>query len=200
MTLPIELLVYIPFAVAVIGTPGPANLVLMAAGARFGFRRTLPLIAGVILGKQFIIWPLGFGLLSLAAAAPLVFAAFKWASIGYMLWLAWKVAGLRIRPGEAAEAPGLASGLIVHPMNPKAWAMITASFTTYVDMEASSFSATLAVALTLLAVQCVLQPFYALAGDRMARAVAGRTAEPWIMRGLALATVLSVIYVVLKGM
>ncbi|MGB0854360.1 MAG: LysE family translocator [Pikeienuella sp.] len=200
MTLPIELLVYIPFAAAVIGTPGPANLVLMAAGARFGFRRTLPLIGGVILGKQFIIWPLGFGLMSLAAAAPLVFAAFKWASIAYMLWLAWKVAGLRIRPGEAAAAPGFASGLIVHPMNPKAWAMITASFTTYVDTAASSLSATLAVALTVLAVQCVLQPFYALAGDRMARAVAGGPAEPWIMRGLALATVLSVIYVVVKGM
>ena len=115
---------YIPFAVAVIGTPGPANLVLMAAGARFGFRKTIPLIGGVIAGKQFIIWPLGFGLMSLAAAAPMVFAAFKWASIAYMLWLAWKVAGLRIRPGEAAEAPGFVSGLIVHPMNPKAWAMV----------------------------------------------------------------------------
>lgn len=200
MTLPIELIVYIPFAAAVIGTPGPANLVLMAAGARFGFRRTLPLIGGVILGKQFIIWPLGFGLMSLAAAAPLVFAAFKWASIAYMLWLAWKVAGLRIRPGEAAEAPGFASGLIVHPMNPKAWAMTTASFGTFVAPGAGAFEATLSVALAVLAVQCCLQPFYALAGDRMARAVAGGPAEPWIMRGLALATVLSVIYVVVKGM
>lgn len=199
MTLPIELLVYIPFAAAVIGTPGPANLVLMAAGARFGFRRTAPLIAGVILGKQFIIWPLGFGLMSLAAAAPLVFATFKWASVLYMLWLAWKVAGLRIRPGEAAEAPGFASGLIVHPMNPKAWAMTTTSFGVFVLPDAGAFGATLSIALAILVVQCCLQPFYALAGDRMARAVAGGPAEPWIMRGLALATVLSVIYVVLKG-
>lgn len=196
--MPLDLIAFLTFAAAMIGTPGPANVVLMAAGARFGFRAVLPLMAGVILGKQFIIWPLGFGLLSLAEAAPTVFAAFKWASVAYLLWLVWKITALRLSPGEAAEAPGFAAGLIVHPLNPKAWAMVTASFTSFVDPGAGAFTATVWVAAGLLAVQMVLQPLYALAGDRMARAVAGTPAEAWIMRALAAAALLSVLYVVLK--
>ncbi len=200
MALPVDLFAYLPFAFAVIGTPGPANVVLMAAGARFGVRRTVPLILGVIFGKQFIIWPLGFGLMGLAAEAPGVFATLKWASIAYMLYLAWKIAFLRIRPGqEGAAVPGFLSGLVVHPMNPKAWAMVTASFATFVDPASSSFAATLTVALAVIGVQFVMQPLYAIAGDRMARAVAGTLAERWIMGALAAATVLSVLYVVLKG-
>ena len=199
--MPIELFAFIAFAAAMVGTPGPANVVLMAAGAGFGVRRVLPLIAGVILGKQFIIWPLGFGLLSLASEAPLVFAALKWASIAYILWLAWRIAGLRIARGEAAaEPPGFFAGLIVHPMNPKAWAMVTGAFANFVEPGADTFSATLGVALGLLAVQSVFQPLYAIAGDRMAAAVAGKPAERWIMWGLAAATVLSVVYAVSKGM
>ncbi|MEM7546599.1 MAG: LysE family translocator [Pseudomonadota bacterium] len=200
MALPIDLLAYLPFAFAVIGTPGPANVVLMAAGARFGMGRVLPLILGVIFGKQFVIWPLGFGLMGLAAEMPLAFAALKWASIAYMLYLAWKVAALRIRPGVVEGAPpGFIAGLIVHPMNPKAWAMVTASFATFVDPAATTFAATFAVAAAILFVQFIMQPLYAIAGDRMARAVAGTPAERWIMWALAAATVLSVLYVVLKG-
>ena len=30
-------------------------------------------------------------------------------------------------------APGFLSGLIVHPLNPKAWALITTGFTNFVD-------------------------------------------------------------------
>lgn len=198
--MPLDLIAFIPFAAAMIGTPGPANIVLMAAGARFGARRTLPLMCGVILGKQFIIWPLGFGLIGLAASVPLAFAVLKYASVAYLIWLAWRVARLRInRDGADAPPPGFFAGLIVHPMNPKAWAMTTTVLTNYVDPTAGAFAVTAVVALGLLAVQCVLQPFYMLAGDRMARAVAGGAAEPWIMRGLAAAMVLSIIYVLVKG-
>ncbi|MEM7268876.1 MAG: LysE family translocator [Pseudomonadota bacterium] len=198
--MPIDLIPFLIFAAAMVGTPGPANVVMMAAGASFGFARVLPLLAGVILGKQLVIWPLGFGLLTLAAQAPVVFEALKWASVAYILWLAWKIAGLRLAKGDAGtEPPGFSAGLIVHPLNPKAWAMVTASFANFVDPEASQFAATFAVALGLLAVQCVLQPLYAIAGDAMSRAVAGTAAERWIMWALAAACALSVLYVILKG-
>ena len=55
------------FAASQVGTPGPANMALLATGARYGFRRALPFVAGVALGKQLVIWPVGFGLMELAA-------------------------------------------------------------------------------------------------------------------------------------
>ena len=82
---------FIVFAASQIGTPGPANMALMATGARFGFRAALPFVAGVALGKQLVIWPVGFGLMQLADRAPGVFVALKFASAAYIIWLAWKV-------------------------------------------------------------------------------------------------------------
>ena len=57
---------FIPFAFSQVATPGPANMAMMATGARFGFRAALPFVAGVILGKQLIIWPIGYGIMEYA--------------------------------------------------------------------------------------------------------------------------------------
>ena len=41
-------------------TPGPNNLMLMASGANFGFRRTIPHMLGVALGFVFL-WHFRWG-------------------------------------------------------------------------------------------------------------------------------------------
>ena len=51
-------------------TPGPNNLMLMASGANFGFRRTLPHLLGVSLGFVFLAAVLGAGLVQLFIAVP----------------------------------------------------------------------------------------------------------------------------------
>ena len=61
---------FIPFAFSQVATPGPANMAMMATGARFGFRAALPFVAGVILGKQLIIWPIGYGIMEIASQVP----------------------------------------------------------------------------------------------------------------------------------
>ena len=50
------------FAVFMVGTPGPANMLLMTSGANFGFWRSLPFVVGVTFGKLFINLLLGLGL------------------------------------------------------------------------------------------------------------------------------------------
>lgn len=194
------LLPLIIFAASQIGTPGPANMALLATGARFGFKAALPFVAGVALGKQLIIWPIGFGLMELAARAPWLFTTLKYASAAYIIWLAWKVANLRLSPGQGdTRAPGFAAGLIVHPLNPKAWAMIVGSFTAFVAPETPALAATAMVAAVLLGCQIVLHPTWTFAGDRIARTVAGTAAEPYLMWTLAALTVASVLFVLFLG-
>ena len=191
---------FLVFSAAQVGTPGPANMALMAAGARYGLAAALPFVAGVVLGKQLIIWPVGFGLMELAQQAPLVFATLKWVSAAYICWLAWKIANMRLNLslGQAA-APGFLAGLAVHPLNPKAWAMITAGFTSYVAPGTPAFQATLAIAAILLACQVVLHPTWTYGGERIARALAGTPAEKYLMRSLAVLTVASVLFVLFGG-
>ncbi len=191
---------FLIFAASQVGTPGPANMVLLGTGARYGFRAALPFVGGVILGKQLIIWPVGFGLLQLAEQAPMVFAALKYASAAYIVWLAWKIANTRLSPHSGdSVAPGFWAGLIVHPLNPKAWAMIIAGFTGFVAAGTPSLEATVTIALCLLICQVVLHPIWTFAGDRIAHAVEGRPAEKYLMWTLASLTVASVLFVLFGG-
>lgn len=188
------------FAASQVGTPGPANMALMATGARFGFRAVLPFVAGVILGKQLVIWPVGFGLMELADTAPWLFEVLKYMSAAYIMWLAWKVANLRLATSQNSQpAPGFWAGLIVHPLNPKAWAMIVGGFTAFVTPGTPVLEATAAIALVLLSCQVLLHPLWALAGEATARTLAGTAAEPYLMWSLAGLTVASVLFVLFGG-
>lgn len=191
---------FIVFAASQIGTPGPANMALMATGARFGFKTALPFVAGVALGKQLVIWPVGFGLMELGARAPWVFEALKYISAAYIIWLAWRIANLRLGQGrEVGKAPGFAAGLIVHPLNPKAWVMIVGGFTAFVGPGTPSLEATATIAAVLLGCQIILHPLWTLAGDSIAKSVASTPAEPYLMWTLAALTVASVLFVLFGG-
>ncbi len=188
------------FAASQVGTPGPANMAMMATGARFGFRAALPFVAGVLLGKQLIIWPIGFGLMQLAQQVPLLFTFLKFASAAYIIWLAWRIANLRLSPGMAqGKAPGFRAGLLIHPLNPKAWAMIVTGFTSFVEPNTGALLATATIAATLFSVQLICHPIWTFFGDRIAKTIIGTPFERYLMWTLAGLTVAFVVYAVLKG-
>jgi len=191
---------FLTFAGAQVGTPGPANMALLATGARFGFRAALPFVGGVILGKQLIIWPIGFGLMEISDQAPWLFEGLKWVSALYIFWLAWRVANMRLSVDQSqTRTPGFRAGLLVHPLNPKAWAMITTGFTSFVSPGTPILQATATIAMSLLVTQIILHPIWTFAGDRIARSVAGTPAERILMWSLAALTVLSVVFVLFQG-
>lgn len=194
--MPVAAATFAVFAASQVGTPGPANMALLATGARFGLRAALPFVVGVALGKQLVIWPVGFGLMQLGTRAPWVFETLKWASAVYICWLAWKVANLRLSTDQgSARAPGFVAGLVVHPLNPKAWAMIVTGFTSFVTPGTPVLQATATIAAILLACQLVLHPMWTFAGDKIAQTVAGTRGEAYLMWTLAALTVLSVLIV-----
>ena len=168
--------------------------------ASASFAAALPFVAGVVLGKQLIIWPLGFGLLALQGDFPLVFEGLKWASVAYILWLAYRITGMRLTVGQAADAPpGFWAGVAVHPLNPKAWAMITTGFTTFVNSGLTPLQATATIAICLLGLQILLHPIWAYAGQWIAARLAGKPGERYLMWVLAALTVASGFYALFKG-
>ena len=184
---------FLIFAFSQIATPGPANMIMLATGAKYGFRNALPFVFGVIVGKQIIIWPIGFGLLLLNKEYPYVFLFFKYVSAAYILWLAWRIANMRISAETSDRPPpGFLSGLIVHPLNPKAWALITTGFTNFVDPSSSIFFATAAIALCLFIIQLVCHPIWTLFGEKIARLVGGSVYERYLMLFFALLTIIFV--------
>ncbi|MEL7000399.1 MAG: LysE family translocator, partial [Pseudomonadota bacterium] len=97
--------------------------------------------------------------------------------------------------GASSTAPGSIRARAIRHASHK---MYTAGFTNFVAAGTDPLSATLGIAGVFLAVQCLLHPLWCWGGERLATLVAGRPSERWIMIGLATATALSVLYVLLK--
>ncbi|MGB8813523.1 MAG: LysE family translocator, partial [Paracoccaceae bacterium] len=80
------------FAFVTSVTPGPNNLMLMASGANFGFRASVPHMLGISVGFMAMTMLVGLGLAGLFQTAPTAVLVLKVVSVAYMLWLAWKIA------------------------------------------------------------------------------------------------------------
>ena len=87
--MPLEILfALIAFAFVGSVTPGPNNLMLLASGANIGVRRTLPHFLGIVLGWMLMVVLVGVGLLQLFETLPIVYAALRVFSVGYLIYLA----------------------------------------------------------------------------------------------------------------
>ena len=115
-------------------TPGPNNLMLMASGANFGFRRTMPHMMGVALGFTFMVLLIGLGMAQLFERFPQTYDILKVVSVVYMLWLAWKIATAG-EPGKDGASEGkpltFLQAAAFQWVNPKGWTMGLTAVTIY---------------------------------------------------------------------
>ena len=118
-------------------TPGPNNLMLMASGANFGVRRTVPHMLGVALGFVLMAVLVGAGLAQVFTAVPQAYTGLKVLSVAYLLYLAWRIATAP-PPGEAARAGRPMSFIAAAAfqwVNPKAWAMALTAVSVYAPSQ-----------------------------------------------------------------
>ena len=84
----IAYLALLGFIIFMVGTPGPANLMVMLAGVTQGLRGCAGFISGLIVGKIALNLFIGFGFGVALAADPVLQKVFTYASASYMIWLA----------------------------------------------------------------------------------------------------------------
>ncbi len=122
------------FAFVSSATPGPNNLMLMASGANYGFRRTVPHMLGISIGFLVMMVMTGMGLVQIFDLYPVSYTILKIASVAYMLFLAWKIANASpIRQRDATSTPmTFLQAAAFQWVNPKAWAMALTAITVYV--------------------------------------------------------------------
>ncbi len=133
-------------------TPGPNNMMLMASGANFGFRRTVPHMLGIGIGFTLMIFLVGVGLIQVFDSWPPSHTILKVVSVAYMLWLAWKIA--HSAPPERQETTGTPMTFLQAAafqwVNPKAWTMALTAITIYAPDRAAGSILTVALAFGLV--------------------------------------------------
>ena len=119
-------------------TPGPNNLMLLASGVNFGFRRTVPHMAGIGFGFWLLLMAVGLGLGAMLSAFPALHLALKIAGGAYLLYLAWRVATSRsMSSGGAGQGRPMTflEAVAFQWVNPKAWVMAVTAMAIYTDPQ-----------------------------------------------------------------
>ena len=131
------------FALVTLFTPGPNNLMLLASGLNFGFRRALPHLIGVPTGFAAMVLIVGLGLGAVFAAYPLAHTVIKYVGGAYLLYLAWKIANagpVDATKGERSQPMTFLQAVAFQWVNPKAWVMAVGGVATYAAITGFPFN------------------------------------------------------------
>jgi threonine/homoserine/homoserine lactone efflux protein len=125
------------FAFVASATPGPNNVMLLASGVNFGFRRTIPHMLGIAKGFATLLLSVGFGLGALLVIYPDLYVVLKFLGGAYLLHLAWRIAMTRVvASGNAGKTPmTLWAAAAFQWVNPKAWMMAVTAMSLYTSPE-----------------------------------------------------------------
>jgi threonine/homoserine/homoserine lactone efflux protein len=143
-------------SMAIMGSPGPSTISLVASAVAYGMRRCVAYGAGLVVGTTVVLLAVATGVTAVLLAVP----ALRWtlviAAAGYTLWLAYRIAtaGPLTAPTAFERRPSLADGVVLGVINPKAWIAIAAVFASARLASSAVADATLKV--LLLAVMVVL--------------------------------------------
>lgn len=163
-----SLLALAGFAFVTSITPGPNNLMLLASGTQFGWRRSLPHLLGISFGFGVMLALVGLGLGEVFNRYPVLHAVLKWASLAYLLYLAARVAtaaapGADGKAGSSSRPMGFVAAALFQVVNPKAWAMALTAVTAYSELGVAALTA------IFVAVNLPCCGSWALLGEQMRR-------------------------------
>lgn len=178
-------------------TPGPNNLMLMASGANFGFRRTIPHMLGIGIGFTVMIVLVGLGLIQVFDAYPIAHTILKVGSVVYLLYLAWKIANAAA-PSEGAQSGSPMTFLQAAAfqwVNPKAWSMALTAISLYAPDQ--SIRSILLVAVVFGAINLPTVSSWTILGQQMRRVLSNPSRLRMFNWAMAAALIVSLYPVVI---
>ena len=128
------LIAFVVFAAVMFFTPGPNNIMLLSSGLTYGFRRTVPHIAGITIGFAFMVGAVGLGLGTVFIAYPVLQTILKYAGAAYLIYLAVVIAmSGPVKPGEDNRRGPMTfwGAAMFQWINVKGWVMVIGTITAY---------------------------------------------------------------------
>lgn len=154
------------FSIVSAVTPGPNNVLLWASGATFGLRATRRHIAGSAVGIGGMALVLSAGLGATLALVPQLETVLKILASGYLLVLAWQVAGVHaLRRGVLGRPLGVRQAVAFQAVNPKAWIFALGAVTTFRPPGLDGVAGSLAVVAVMASVIIPAAALWVVAGE-----------------------------------
>jgi threonine/homoserine/homoserine lactone efflux protein len=147
------LMAFVIFATVMFFTPGPNNIMLLSSGLTYGFRRTLPHVAGIVIGFAFMVGAVGLGLGTIFITYPVLQTILKYAGVAYLVYLAAVIAmsGPVTPDQDNRRGPMTFWGAAMFQwINVKGWVMVIGTITAYAGIASFPWNITIQVMLSLL--------------------------------------------------
>ena len=147
--MPLDLLLpFIIFSASGAFTPGPNNVMVLASGANFGFRRTLPHMLGVTLGFPFMFIVIALGLSRVFHAYPFLHEGLRLIGAAFIFFMAWKIANTKtIAKAKTRTRPlGFFRAAAFQWANPKALVYVISTVATFTTPERDLMSQVIPIA------------------------------------------------------
>lgn len=144
-----EIWTWLIFCITVSFSPGPANFIFMATSSRYGFVKSLPIIAGVyvVFTIEFILVGLGLG--EVLGRFPVLAKVIQILGVLYLFYLAWSFIRSSKRysekekiPSESIKIPNFRDGVLIQILNPKGWTILSLQFSLFPFLISDGFFGT----------------------------------------------------------
>ena len=193
-----ELTALLLLATAMSFSPGPNTTLSSALAANHGLRRAMPFVCGVPAGWGVVLLLCALGLGALIMALPWLGLAIKLLGVGYLLWLALRLARTA-GMGEADAAKlnvGFWQSVALQFVNIKAWMLALAVASGWI-VGREDLALRLAQVLPVMLAFAFFSNFaYALLGALLRGWLAQGTRLLWFNRGMATVLVLTAAWIV----
>lgn len=170
-------LLYVAAVFVLTITPGPAVLMCVSNGIRFGTRRTLASILGNITALCIIMAVSVAGLGAVLATSEKVFLALKWFGVAYLIYIGVKTfrstqSSFDVEAGKGGHGVSLLrlylNGFLMGASNPKALLFFTAFFPQFINPGAPQLPQFMVLVVTFLAFEITFLLGYASFAARVA--------------------------------
>ena len=144
---------FVVFGAVMAFTPGPNNIMVLSSGLTYGFRRTLPHIAGITIGFAFMVGAVGLGFGTIFLAYPVLQTILKYAGAAYLIYLAVVIAMSEpVTPGQDNRRGPMTfwGAAMFQWVNVKGWVMVIGTITAYAGIASFPWNIVIQVALSLL--------------------------------------------------
>ncbi|MFK0165569.1 LysE family translocator [Rhizobium sp. NPDC090279] len=184
------LLPLILFALVSTITPGGATTLATASGANFGFRRSIPVMAGFAFGLGSMAGATAAGLGGVLLALPMLQIAMKTFGSLYLIWLAIRIgrSGPPSEAGRMVRPTGFVAGLWMLWHNPKGWAMTMGAAASFAALAENPTRLAILLGVTFCLVAAFSLAVWCILGQMLGRLL--KTQWQWRVVNISLACLL----------
>lgn len=169
-------------------TPGPGVFATVSKALAAGFRHTLPVILGIVLGDLVFLLLAIYGLAAIAESFSALFTVIKYLGAAYLIWLGIKLWCSKPTTDDLEQLAGQSGrfsflgGLSITLSNPKVILFYMGFLPTFVDLAKLSGMEIIVVAIVVTVVLGAVMMFYAFTASRARKVFKSESAQQTMNR------------------